>query len=352
MTIGLSYPATWGTDLRSTIQRAMQAAFPEFTPNVETFYAMQEYHLGWRDLELRRSTADPGKLLRPQLALLACCAVGGTAEMALPLAAAIQLAHDFTLLHDDIQDNSDLRRGRVTVWKQWGVAQAINAGDGMLLVAHLALAQLLDAGVQPRVALEVMRRFDRTLLEVCEGQFLDMSFEGQISIGEDDYLAMIGRKTATLIASSAALGGLVGGAEPESVAALHEFGWSLGLAFQIEDDLLGIWGDPQITGKPFAADLRQRKLSLPIIRALRQEVAADVLRPLYHQPSMDERAVLQMLAALAQTDARSACQTLAAHYHQQALDALSRVRVAADDSAQAAREHMFTITASLLGRTR
>lgn len=344
------------TDITSTatigaiIQRAMRDAFPEAAANVAHFYAMQEYHLGWRDLELRPTNADPGKLIRPQLALLACQAVGGDEQQALPLAAGIQLAHDFTLLHDDIQDNSDLRRGRVTVWKQWGMGQGINAGDGMLLVAHLALYQLMEADVPPMIVLEVARRFDRTMLEVCEGQFLDMSFEGRLSIAEDDYLGMIGRKTAALIGGATSLGALVGGAEPSSVEAMAAFGWNLGLAFQLQDDVLGIWGDPRVTGKPYAADLLQRKVSLPIIRALRHEAAATVLRQTYRRPTLDDQAVAAVLDALNTTDARRSCEALATAYHHQALAALDRVHIADEPGALAALEQLHMITAGLLGR--
>ena len=344
------HQSTSAATIGAIIQRAMRDAFPSAEAKVARFYAMQEYHLGWRDLELRAAAADPGKLIRPQLALLACEAVGGDAQQALPLAASIQLAHDFTLLHDDIQDNSDLRRGRVTVWKQWGLAQGINAGDGMLLIAHLALYQLADADVPPTIVLEVARRFDRTVLDVCEGQFLDISFEGRLSIDEDDYLGMIGRKTAALIAGATSLGALVGGAEPVSVEAMADFGWNLGLAFQIQDDVLGIWGDPSRTGKPYAADLLQRKVSLPIIRALRYEPAGSVLRQVYRQPALDGQAIADALDALAMTDARRSCEALAAAYHQQALAALERVSISDDPSALAALEQLHMITAGLLGR--
>ncbi|MBC8078080.1 MAG: polyprenyl synthetase family protein, partial [Chloroflexales bacterium] len=136
-----------------TIQDAMRAAFPAAEERVARFYTMQHYQLGWRDADGSAASHDAGKLLRPQLALLACQAVGGNPAQALPLAAGIQLIHDFSLIHDDIEDNSDTRRGRTTVWKQWGLAQGINAGDGMFVVAHLSLHRMADTGVPPAVAL-------------------------------------------------------------------------------------------------------------------------------------------------------------------------------------------------------
>ena len=300
----------------------MRAAFPQAEERVEQFYAMQEYQLGWRDEQLRPADVDPGKLLRPQLTLLACRAAGGDPRQALPLAAGIQLIHDFSLIHDDIEDHSDTRRGRPTVWKQWGLAQGINAGDGMFVVAHLALHRLSETGVHPEVALEVLRRFDETILTICEGQFLDLSFEGDLRIGEADYLAMISRKTAALAAAAAGLGAIVGGAAATTAQALFDFGQNLGLAFQIQDDVLGIWGDPAVTGKPAAADLYRRKLSLPVIHALRTAEQRDTLARIYSQAEIGDLEVAQLLDILAEAGARGYTEDVAAFHHQQALAAL------------------------------
>jgi geranylgeranyl diphosphate synthase type I len=300
----------------------MRAAFPAVEARVERFYAMQQYQLGWRDEQLEPANVDPGKLLRPQLTLLACRAAGGDARQALPLAAGIQLLHDFSLIHDDIEDNSDTRRGRPTVWKLWGLAQGINAGDGMFVVAHLALHRLSDAGVPAEVALEVLRRFDQTILTICEGQFLDLSFEGDLRISEADYLTMISRKTAALAAAAAGLGAIIGGADAATAQALFDFGQNRGLAFQIQDDVLGIWGDPAVTGKPAAADLYRRKVSLPIIHALRTAAQSATLAQLYSQAEISANDVTQMLAILAEAGARGYTEGVAAFYHQQALAAL------------------------------
>src|SRR5215210_5901994 len=149
------------TESRISIQMAMRAAFPAAEARIERFYAMQQYQLGWRDEQLGSADVDPGKLLRPQLTLLACRAAGGDPQQALPLAAGIQLIHDFSLIHDDIEDNSDTRRGRPTVWKLWGLAQGLNTGDGMFVGAHMALHQIAQAGVPAEVTLEVLKRFDQ-----------------------------------------------------------------------------------------------------------------------------------------------------------------------------------------------
>lgn len=331
---------------RELVQNAMREAFPEAEARVAAFYGMQEYHLGWRDEQFQPAYADPGKLLRPLFCLLSCQAVGGDPHQALPLAAGIQLMHDFSLIHDDIEDQSDTRRGRSTVWTKWGLAQGINTGDGMLIVSHLSLHRLVEVGVRPEIALEVLRRFDQTVLSVCEGQYLDIGYEGNLAISEDDYIAMISRKTAALIAAATELGALVGGADAETTQAMFDFGHNLGLAFQIEDDVLGIWGDPEETGKPFAADLLRRKLSLPVIHALRAAEQHDAFARLYTKPTTEAGDLNAMLTLLERAGARPYVQQVAEQYHQRAMAALDLLH---DGNPQALAE-MRRIAEGLLKR--
>jgi geranylgeranyl diphosphate synthase, type I len=337
-------------DIRTSIQQEMRDTFPTVEERVAQFYAMQEYHLGWRDSDLHPTASDPGKLLRPQLALLACQTVGGSLPHALPLAAGLQLIHDFSLIHDDIQDNSDTRRGRTTVWKQWGMAHGINVGDGMFVIAHLALHRMTEAGVPAMLALEIIKRFDQTVLTICEGQYLDLSFEGRLDITEADYLAMISRKTAALIAGAAALGGLVGKASPDNARALFDFGQNLGLAFQIQDDILGIWGKPAITGKPYAADLYQRKVSLPIVHALSHADERDDLAALYQQEQLQDAEIDRILTILDTSGSQGYTEGVAAHYHKEALDALARLQPAATPAADQALATMHAMAGQLVGR--
>jgi geranylgeranyl diphosphate synthase type I len=317
---------------------------------VARFYQMMDYHLGWRDTTLNPASFDPGKLLRPQLAILACQAVGGDSAHALPLAAGIQLIHDFSLIHDDIEDDSDTRRGRVTVWKQWGLAHGINVGDGMFVIAHLALHRMADAGVPPSVALAVIKSFDQTIMTICEGQFLDLSFEGNLNITEADYLAMISRKTAALIASAAGLGAAVGLADAQNAHALFDFGQNIGLAFQIQDDVIGIWGDPSVTGKPYAADIYRRKVSLPIVHALCHADNRDELQQVYRKDAVNDQDVEQALAVLEPAGSRGYTEGVAAHYHTQAIQALDRVRPGETEGAREALAHIRAIAENLLGR--
>jgi geranylgeranyl diphosphate synthase type I len=337
-------------DSRLIIQQAMRAAFPQAEDRVAAFYQMQEFHLGWRDTQLQPSDSDPGKLIRPLLVLLACEAAGGDPAQALPLAAGIQLLHDFSLIHDDIEDNSEARRGRPTLWSIWGLAQGINAGDGMFVLAHLAIHRLAEAGVPPERVLAVLRRFDEIILRVCEGQYLDISFEGQLAISPGDYLAMIERKTAALVAGACELGAMAAGASAETAAALADFGRSMGLAFQIEDDILGVWGAPEITGKPFAADLYRRKLSLPVVYALAHAPESDELARLYQEGQMDDQAVSRALAILDTSESREYCAAVAAEHHEAAFAAIDRVQTSGSAEAEAARARLRSLAASLIDR--
>lgn len=328
----------------AAIQQAMHHAFPAHEERVADFYAMMAYHLGWRDAALAPTQANPGKLVRPQLCLLACRAAGGTAAAALPAAAALQLIHDFSLIHDDIEDNSTLRRNRPTVWSIWGLAQGINVGDGMFALAHLTLGQLADGDLPAERVVAAMRCFDRAILTICEGQYLDIANEGLLTVSVDDYLAMIARKTAALLGACCEIGAIVAGADAATSTALATFGRSLGLAFQVQDDLLGVWGEPERTGKPFAADLYRRKVSLPLIYALAHAEVGSEVAGLYASDP-DDGAVERLLALLDTAGARDATAAMAARFHHESLAALDQVRGDAE-----ALGSLRSIAQGLLGR--
>jgi len=228
-----------------------------------------EYHWGWIDEAGRRCESRPGKAIRPTLALLSAEAVGAEADVALAGAAALEIVHDFTLLHDDVMDDDRERRGRPAAWTRFGIGRAICAGDAMMLLAQ----QILLGDPSPHRVEALSALVDATQT-VIAGQALDLSFEGRVDIGVEDYLRMSGMKTGALLGCSASLGAILAGGTEGQVHSLREFGEALGLAFQAVDDWLGIWGNPERVGKPAASDLRQRKSSLPIVMAMHSDLPA------------------------------------------------------------------------------
>jgi len=221
-----------------------------------------EYHWGWVDVDGKPIDAPAGKALRPTLALLSAAAVGKPSGCAEAAAAAVEIVHDFTLLHDDVMDGDRERRHRESAWSAFGVGPAICAGDALVLLAQRLL---LDDPSPARAA--ALSALTDAAAEVIAGQMDDLSFEGRDDVTLDAYLAMAGRKTGALLACSASIGAILAEGPDAAVRELHAFGASLGLAFQAVDDWLGIWGDPARTGKPVASDLRQRKASLPLVFA-------------------------------------------------------------------------------------
>lgn len=289
----------------------------------ELFYQMMHYHMGWLDTSLQPIEGSGGKRIRPVLALLCASAAGGDWSRALPAAAAIEILHNFTLVHDDIQDASPTRRGQPTVWKLWGIPQAINCGDCMFALAHTALYRLQDHGVDAGIVLRAAERFDDTCLALTLGQHRDMNFETQLDVTEAEYMQMIGGKTAALLALCGELGSLVSGAGAETVTHYTEFCRNLGLAFQIKDDILGIWGDEQEIGKSAATDIETRKKSLPVLYGLARSTE---LKTLYASPENDHGFVESVSAILDDVDALPFAQQEAERYSQRALEHLEAAR--------------------------
>lgn len=287
------------------------------------FYGMLQYHMGWLDADLQPANVNSGKRIRPILCLLACQAAGGDWQQALPAAAAIELLHNFSLIHDDVEDNSPTRRGRDTVWKIWGIEQAINAGDAMFALAHLAMVRLADRGVAAPIVVQALRRFDETCVALTQGQHADMDFEKRDQVSVDEYLAMITGKTAVLISLSAELGALIAGADATTMDHYAQFGRSLGLAFQVIDDILGIWGDETVTGKSAATDISTRKKTLPVLYGLAH---SEALVQLYREDEVDERFVETAVTLLNQSGARDYARDKAAAYSQSALSHLEATK--------------------------
>ena len=235
------------------------------SPRTKSFHEMLTYHMGWTGEGAGPEAA--GKRIRPLLVLLVTAASGADWQPALPAAAAVELVHNFSLVHDDIQDNSDKRRGRPTTWVKWGAPMAINAGDALFVISNQAIVDL-KRNYPAEVVVQAAEILHNTCLELTRGQFLDMSYENRIDLGVDDYWPMVAGKTAALLSACCHNGALVGGADESKQEAYRSFGHSLGLAFQVQDDILGIWGDEALTGKSAASDLIEGKKSLPVLAGL------------------------------------------------------------------------------------
>jgi geranylgeranyl diphosphate synthase, type I len=255
--------------MRPRIEQELKLVIEEETPaETPEMKTMLTYHMGWEGegsgLEAQ------GKRIRPILLLLCCAAAGGNWNYALPAGASVELLHNFSLIHDDIQDNSPLRRGRPTVWTKWGIAQAINSGDLLFTLAHLAMFRLQKTHSEA-VALKASNILHDACVQLTKGQYLDLSFETRNDVDLQSYYIMIGGKTSALLGCCAELGALIAGTELVRREGYREFGFTLGMAFQALDDWLGIWGDAALIGKSTESDLVSGKKTLPVLYAISQE---------------------------------------------------------------------------------
>src|SRR3954469_6630325 len=249
--------ATLIADTEAEILRLVQSTDPA-TAGV---YEMCRYHLGLD------GSGSSGKRMRPVLGLLAYASIAGDHRAAPPGAPAVELGHNFSLVHDDIEDHDVERRHRPTLWALHGIPQAINAGDMLFSLSRIALHRLTELGFSDAKVLRLMRLYDETCVALCEGQYIDIATsESDELMSVELYFDMIGRKTAALIAASIEAGALLATDDDEIVRRYRAFGWALGIAFQLNDDLLGIWGAEQSTGKQ-ASDIARRKKTLPVIYA-------------------------------------------------------------------------------------
>ncbi|WP_329572338.1 family 2 encapsulin nanocompartment cargo protein polyprenyl transferase [Kitasatospora sp. NBC_01266] len=320
---------------RAAVDPALRTAV-ESMP--ESMARVAAYHFGWREADGTPAGADAGKAIRPALVLAAAqaCADRGTpaAEVAGSVtraAAAVELVHNFTLLHDDVIDRDQTRRHRLTAWRVFGSTEAILAGDAMHSLALRTLAE----DTHP-MAGEALRRLAHCVVELCDGQQADCAFEQRSTVSLPECLTMAEAKTGALLGAACAIGALYGGAGEQGAAAMDAFGREIGLAFQLIDDLIGIWGDPAVTGKPVGADLLVRKKSLPVVAALGSGTAAgDELAEIYalDRPlTADE--VRRATAAVERAGGRAWAQGASCEHMAAAIDHLSvavREPSAADD---------------------
>jgi geranylgeranyl diphosphate synthase, type I len=321
-------------DLRYSIERFMPADYPEIRE-------MLFFHMGWGVTQ--NDIKGQGKRVRPLFALLCAVASGGNWNEALPAASAIELLHNFSLIHDDIEDRGRFRHGRETLWVKWGDAQAINTGDTLFTLAQLTLMRLKDnSSFSDEQVIKCMQVFNDACLNLTKGQHLDIAFEKKSHVSQEEYWKMVGGKTAALLACSCEIGAMAAGAEPETVRLFEQFGRFVGLAFQAWDDYLGIWGDAILTGKSTDSDLVARKKSLPVVYGLEQK---GQFAKLWQQDSITEENVNIVADVLAADGAREFTYNMAEELTGKALQSLGRIK--GEESALSA---LTELTAQLLGR--
>ncbi len=294
-------------------------------PQYADFFNMLHYHLGWTDARGNPTHADKGKQIRPLLCLYSCEAVGANWRDALPAAAAVELIHNFSLIHDDIQDNSDTRRGRASVWKEWGIAQGINAGDAMFVMAQQALTEIPTSVSLPN-NVAIHRALNAAILKLTQGQYLDLAYERADQATLDQYFEMVRGKTAALLAASCEIGARIGTTDAQLYRTLANYGEHLGIAFQIADDVLGLWGDPQVTGKSVRSDLWSRKKSYPVLYAM-QGAGGEELRALYAKPAWSQKDLSRVEQILNSTNAREKAMQQAETYAKHAQGALDATKL-------------------------
>ena len=341
---GVGYPSDVDirsefTTLLTDIEAEMSSVLDERGGHARPLYEMLAYHLG-----LDGKDGARGKRMRPLLGLLAYQSLTGDYHAALPGAAAVELGHNFSLVHDDIEDADVERRHRPTLWALWGIPLAINAGDALFALSRLALYRLLEDGFSERRVLALMRVYDETCLALCEGQYLDISFERQADVTVDAYLEMIGKKTAALVGASVQAGAILATDDDSVVEAYRRFGYDLGMAFQMADDVKGSFWTSAESGKPEAGDIRKLKKTLPVVWALEHGGPddRDRLASIYATRSaegdlgiheggtLDDAHVGEVLAILERSGAREHALSEARRYRDLALEHLERLPCPAD----------------------
>ncbi len=285
---------------------------------------MVSYHMGWVDQAGRAVHVRTGKLIRPSLCLWAANACGGRTECALPAAAAVEWFHNFTLVHDDIQDEDRKRHNRETVWSLWGIPQAINAGDALQALAFRSMSQVSQ---YPDRALRAIAALSNAGLVVIEGQCMDLELEGQVDASLRSYLRMVAAKTGALLGASLEAGSVMGGADEATTSLFKRAGLLLGAAFQIRDDWLGMYGDPSITGKSSSADANKYKMTFPVVAGLRamSTLQRRRLRELFRTRHDDHESKLRGL--LEEVGGERLTRTAAERYARKAVAAIARSRV-------------------------
>ena len=349
MTTEPNHPDDTPAILRTYLNGVESAIDELLCPRDPDLGVMLRYHMGRVDEAGRPTSLSQGKRLRPSLCMFACEAVGGVPGQALPAAAAIELVHNFSLIHDDIQDGDLQRHHRPTLWAVYGKPQAVQAGNAMRILADSGLQRLVEEQAESSVAAACSRALSEAYLEMIEGQFLDIDFEGRTDVDSAAYLRMIGLKTGALIRCSMYMGALVGRGDADTVEAMARCGSHIGLVFQIRDDYLGIWGREDETGKPAGSDLRRKKNSLPVVYAMERGGGEERehIQSVYAKEDVDDADVASMVELLERLGVSAYVQSLA---EQQA--ALVEVALSGVRTSEGCRRELRELVHFLLTRDR
>jgi geranylgeranyl diphosphate synthase type I len=306
------------TQHREALERALQDAVGD---DQHSLARAARYVLGWENADGSPAN-NMGKRIRPALCLLAAEAFGGAASDALPAAVAVELVHNFSLVHDEIQDHDAERHHRPTIWARFGDAQAINVGDYLYMRAMGALA---EAPGDPARRLAALRVLNTAIGSMIAGQWEDISFESREHVTVDEYLSMVAGKTGALLGAPLEMGAIMAGADPAGAVLLGRWGRQVGLAFQAQDDYLGIWGNPDQTGKSNTNDIARHKKSLPVVHALNNQQAAPIIRKAYAKREVDQTSIAAVVTALEAAGSDEICRQLARGYAAEADHLLARL---------------------------
>lgn len=332
----------YAADIDDVIKNLLSEA-PDF------IHGMISYHFGWVDQDFRPANFERGKMFRPTINLLVFEAITGVYREALPVAAAIEMIHNFSLIHDDIEDNDSERRGRPTLWTIWGKPRAINVGDFLYSLAFKSLYQLDSTVFPPERIFSVLRLINEACLALTEGQDLDLRFENVQDVSTEMYVDMVYKKTGALVEAAILSGATLGTGDVDLLQNYGEFARNIGIAFQVRDDMLGIWGDVAKTGKSTANDLRRKKKTLPVIYMLNQATASRKkrLKKCYAslQPLTDPE-IEFVRESLEETKAYDYTQRVANDYKARAFSALDRI-----DLTNQAQSELESIAKFLVNRS-
>ena len=328
---GNQAPGTTLPGMFSRYKSSVEKGLYDAVPGADNFeaYRLLRYHLGWVDRQggPLDTSVTQGKALRPTLCLFACNALADDYSQSLPAAAAVELIHNFSLVHDDIQDQDVERRHQPTVWHLWGISKALWSGNAMQCIGDLSMLNVAGQSISPATVLRVSEILTESYLEMIQGQCLDLNFESRTDIKADEYLYMIACKTGALIRCALQIGALLATEDETAVKAFAEFGNHLGQVFQIRDDYLGIWGDQATLGKATDSDIRRRKKSYPVVFALERAsgTAMEDLLRIYGQEELEEDDVQRVMAVLDEVGSQEYSQRLTEAAAARALEALKPV---------------------------